>query len=170
MSTLLSQPQLPTGNPSPGPSAHLELLRAMESLTRTLRETGTGLARDVDCSRATLAVIRTLDANGPMAVGDIAHLLRVDISVASRHVSLMADDGYVERQVDPTDRRVRTIALSERGQVRTREIEAALEARTRTVFDDWTEPELDEAIAVLRRLAATVGSAGDHPDRHTTPA
>lgn len=152
--------------PADGVSAHLTLLRSMETLTRTLREAGAGLARDVDCSRATLAIIRALDARGPLPVNEIAQVLRVDISVASRQVSLMADEGYVERLVDPADRRVRTIALSENGHARTREIEAALEARTREIFADWGTDEIDEAITVLHRLAGTVGASNGEHHQH----
>ena len=153
-------------------SPHLTLLRATEALARTLRESGASLARDVDCSRATLAIIRTLDLVGPLPVSDLAQVLRVDISVASRQVSLMADEGYVERLPDPADRRVRTIALSEHGRARTREVESALEARTREVFAGWEPHEIAEAIAVLHRLASTIDGAtdDDHPRHHVRHA
>jgi DNA-binding MarR family transcriptional regulator len=150
-------------------SSHLALLRATESFSRTLRESGASLARGVECSRSTLAIVRTLDANGPLPVSDIAQQLRVDVSVASRQLALLADEGYVERIVDTTDRRVRSIALSESGRARTREIEASLEARTREVFADWSEADIDEAVAILHRLAATIDGAGREPTRPADP-
>jgi len=143
-------------------SPHLALLRAAETFTRTLRESGANLARGVDCSRATLTIIRMLDLRGPLTVSDLAQAMRVDISVASRQVSLMVDDGYVERIVDPDDRRVRTIALSEAGRRRTREIEIALEARIGEIFTDWSMEELASAAAVLQRVASTL-DASHHP-------
>ncbi|RHA37970.1 MarR family winged helix-turn-helix transcriptional regulator [Cellulomonas rhizosphaerae] len=156
MSVLLDEPERATASP------HLTLLRAVEQFTRTLREGGATLARTVDCSRATLAIIRTLDLRGPLPVSEIAQVLRVDISVASRQVSLMVDDGFVERIVDADDRRVRTIALTAAGRRRTREIEHALEARVRDVFAAWSPAEVDAATTVLHRLAAAIDAA-EHP-------
>lgn len=170
MSITLDEPAAagvePGGSPAPGPGAgvstHLALLRAVETFTRTLREGGATLARSVDCSRATLAIIRTLHRRGPLPVSEIAQVLRVDISVASRQVSLMVDDGFVERIVDTDDRRVRTIALTAAGRQRTREIEVALEGRIREIFADWTPAEVTAATDVLHHLAATIDVA-EHP-------
>ncbi|MDM7832307.1 MarR family winged helix-turn-helix transcriptional regulator [Cellulomonas edaphi] len=149
--------------PSPSPEApHLALMRATEVFARSLRESGVHLARSLDCSRATLAIIRLIDQRGPLTLGEIAHLLRVDLSVASRQVSLMVTEGYVERAVDHDDRRVRTVALSDAGRARTREIKAELDARTRDVFGDWTEPQMADAVAMLGRLTATIDAASDH--------
>ncbi|ROS31676.1 MarR family winged helix-turn-helix transcriptional regulator [Cellulomonas sp. PhB150] len=164
----LDEPAPADVDPGPGArtatavSPHLALLRAVEAFTRTLREGGATLARSVDCSRATLAIIRTLQIRGPLPVSEIAQVLRVDISVASRQVSLMVDDGFVERTVDPDDRRVRTIALTAAGRQRTREIEVSLEGRVREIFAGWTPAEIAGATDVLQHLAATIDTA-EHP-------
>ena len=85
-------------------------------------------------------------------MSDIAHTLRVDISVASRQVSQLVDDGLVERAVDDGDRRVRTIRLSPAGRSLAVEIAAVLDRRAGEVFADWTNDELATATTTLDRL------------------
>ena len=144
------------------------LLRSVEAFSRTLRESSVGIARDVGCSRGTVSIIRILQHRGTLQVSDIAHVLRVDISVASRQVSQLVDDGLVERTVDDVDRRVRTIRLSPAGDALAVEIGAAFDRRADEIFADWADDELLTAITTLDRLTATV--AGLVPAEVPTPA
>jgi len=139
------------------------LLRSVEAFTRALRETSLGAAREVGCSRGTFSIVRILERRGTLQVSDIAHALRVDISVASRQVSQLVDDGLVERAVDLGDRRVRTIRLSPAGRSLAVEIAGVLDRRTADVFADWSSDELATATTTLDRLTSTV-------IRHTEPA
>ncbi|WP_051681808.1 MarR family winged helix-turn-helix transcriptional regulator [Cellulomonas sp. HZM] len=161
--TTLTEPPAPQSLQPAHRSPHLELLRATEQFARTVRNTGVDLARRVECSRPGLGIVRAVAEQGPLTVGDVAHNLRVDLSVASRQVSLLVDDGLLERSVDTDDRRVRTIALTEHGHARARAIEQVLERRTATVFSQWTDDEIDQAVAVLDRLASCIAAADEHP-------
>lgn len=142
-------------------TAPLALLRATEAFTRTLREASAALARDVDCSRATLTIVRILDFHGPMQVGDLAHRMRVDISVASRQVGELVDAGLVERVVDTDDRRVRRLALTAAGDARARDLEAELARRAADLFVGWSDDELRGATAVIGRLTASIAPFGE---------
>ncbi|KQS99377.1 MarR family winged helix-turn-helix transcriptional regulator [Cellulomonas sp. Leaf395] len=133
-----------------------QLLRSVEAFTRALRETSLGAAREVGCSRGAFAIVRILERRGTLQVSDIAHALRVDISVASRQVSQLVDCGLVERAVDDGDRRVRTIRLSPAGRSLAVEIAAVLDRRAGEVFADWTNDELATATTTLDRLTSTV--------------
>lgn len=147
-----------------------QLLRSVEAFSRALRESSLGVARDVGCSRATLAIVRILERRGPLQVSDIAHALRVDISVASRQVSQLVADGLVERAVDHGDRRVRTIGLSPAGRSLALEIAAVLDRRAGEVFADWSPDDLTAATTTLDRLTTTVTRLADLPDAGpTTP-
>lgn len=132
------------------------LLRSVEAFSRTLRESSLGLARDIGCSKGTLAIVRILERRGTLQVGDIAHALRVDISVASRQVSQLVDDGLVERAVDDGDRRVRTVRLSPAGQSLADEIGATLDRRAHEVFAEWSPQDVDAARVALDRLTTTL--------------
>ena len=139
------------------------LLRSVEAFNRALRESSLGVAREVGCSKGTFAIVRILERRGTLQVSDIAHILRVDISVASRQVSQLVDDGLVERTVDDADRRVRTIRLSPAGRALATEIAGVLERRAHEVFADWSTQELADAAATLDRLTTTIARLAPAP-------
>ncbi|MEZ0448788.1 MarR family winged helix-turn-helix transcriptional regulator [Cellulomonas sp. ICMP 17802] len=132
------------------------LLRSVEAFNRALRESSLGVARDLGCSKGTLAIVRILQRRGTLQVGDLAHVLRVDISVASRQVSQLVDDGLVERAVDDEDRRARTIRLSADGRALADEIGSALDRRMGEIFSDWSAAEIEAATVTLDRLTTTI--------------
>jgi DNA-binding MarR family transcriptional regulator len=146
------------------------LLRSIEAFSRTLRESSFGVARQIGCSKGTLAIVRILQRRGTLPVSDIAHALRVDISVASRQVSQLVDDGLVERAVDDEDRRVRTVALSPAGRSLAVEIGAVLEQHTHDAFADWSPDELLAAGATLDRLTTTLARLAPAADDVLQPA
>lgn len=138
-----------------------QLLRSVEAFSRALRESSLGIARDVGCSRGAFATVRLLERRGTLQVSDLAHALRVDVSVASRQVSQLVDDGLVERAVDHGDRRVRTVRLSPAGRSLALEIGAVLDRRAGEVFADWSADDLAAATTTLDRLTSTVTRLAD---------
>lgn len=158
---------------TPTTSPELAMLRAAETFWRTLRDASGPLIRGADCSRVAATLIRMLAARAregrPTQVGDVAHVLRVDTSVASRQVSQLVDEGLVERQVDTDDRRARTLHLTPAGVARAHEIEARLARHTAELFADWSPDDVRVATDVLVRLSATFDRAG-LPQAERTPA
>lgn len=146
-------------------SAQQRLLRSIESFSRALRESAVALSRDLGCTRGTLAIIRILEARGSVQVGEIAHLMRVDISVASRQVSQLVDEGLVERAVDDEDRRVRTVRLSPAGRALADDVREQLDTHLEEIFGDWSPAEFTATTDALDRLAATLTT----PLRHDAP-
>lgn len=142
------------------------LLQSISSFSRALRESALELSRDLGCSRGTLSIIRILEVRGTVQVGEIAHLMRVDLSVASRQVSQLVDEGLVERAVDDDDRRVRTVQLSPAGRRLALDLHVQLESRGALMFGDWTEADVRSATELLDRLASTITA----PQHAPTPA
>jgi DNA-binding MarR family transcriptional regulator len=141
------------------------LLSALEELGRAQRESATATARDLGCARSSLAVLRILEKNEvPLQIGDLAHAMRIDVSVASRQVGALVREGYVERTVGEDDRRARTLALTESGRVLAAEAFGAWRDRARHVFGDWSPDELQDAVVQLRKIADSVVRHHDTPD------
>lgn len=141
--------------PVPSP-AHGALIAAIEEMSRAQRETGAWLSRAVDCGRGGLSVVRTLDRDGPQQVGDLAHLLRVDMSVASRQVAALVDAGLVERDVPDGDRRARTVALTDAGRALAARHAATAHDLAARIFASWTEEEIQTAAREFRKVADAV--------------
>lgn len=133
------------------------LVIGMEQLSRVTREIGYGVAREADCTKATLGIVRLLDVAGEVGVGDLARLLHVDMSVASRQVSLMVTEGLVERTVTDQDRRARSLRLTPRGRSLAVEVQAVMRQRVRDVFADWSTDQLQQAAQVMEHLVSSAG-------------
>jgi DNA-binding MarR family transcriptional regulator len=147
----------------PSTPAYRVLIDAIARLQRVQREVGTELARDLDCPRAALSLLWLLDKVGELGIGDVAQHLHVDISVASRQATQLVDSGYAERSTPDapgTDRRVRTVRLTDRGRAFTADTKVAMDARAAAAFSAWTPAELAEASAVLERIADTMAEFG----------
>jgi DNA-binding MarR family transcriptional regulator len=141
------------------PAPYRALVTGIEALARVQREIGTLLARELDMSRASLMVVRSLAREGEMTVGDLSAHLRVDLSVASRQISAAAEAGLVERTAsdDPSlDRRVRTVRLTAAGQALAARSRDLVDALATEAFVDWTPQQLTDASAQIQRVAASV--------------
>lgn len=160
----------------PNTPAYRALIDAIARLQRVQREVGTEMARDLDCPRAALSLLWLLDKRGELTTGDVAQQLHVDISVASRQITTLVDAGHAERTTpaDGTDRRVRTVRLTERGRTFLAGTKAALDARAAATFGDWTTDELAAAAASIERVAEAVQGFVARPagarERATEPA
>ncbi|MBU5421542.1 MarR family transcriptional regulator [Cellulomonas hominis] len=159
----------------PRTPAHRELIDAIARLQRVQREVATDLARDLDCPRAALSLLWVLDKRGEMAISDVAQHLHVDMSVASRQTSALVDAGYAERSTPGTpgtDRRVRTVRLTELGRTFTAGTKQALDDRAAAVFSGWSVEDLMSAAAQIERVADTVAALGAtaHPVPAPAPA
>ncbi|WP_454049769.1 MarR family winged helix-turn-helix transcriptional regulator [Cellulomonas sp. Marseille-Q8402] len=156
----------------PSTPAYRALIDAIARLQRVQREVATEMARDLDCPRAALSLLWLLDKKGEMGTGDVAQHLHVDISVASRQITALVDSGYAERSTPDapgTDRRVRTVRLTERGNAFTAETKQALDQRAAAMFGGWGVDELVAAAAQIERVADTVAGfdATPTPDERT---
>ncbi|WP_159806523.1 MarR family winged helix-turn-helix transcriptional regulator [Cellulomonas citrea] len=156
--------QLVAATPAARPSvstatAQIETLRALEDLNRAQRAVAQAIHESVDAPVAGVAIVRMLARHEPRTLGEVAAALRVDLSVASRQVSCLVDQGMVERSIDDADRRIRTLRLTEAGRELSERVGAELARRTAIGFASWTVEELHEAVGVLERLAEAVAAS-----------
>jgi DNA-binding MarR family transcriptional regulator len=142
----------------PSPAAD-ELVAALEELARAQREAAGRAARDLAWPRAELGVVRMLHRCGPTQLGDVAARLRVDVSVASRHVSALVDAGLVRRTVDEDDRRVRTLELTAEGRALADESRKHFAQYVSAVLTDWTSDDVGRATQQIHRIAAALTTA-----------
>ena len=141
------------------------IVGALEELGRAQRESATATARTLGCTRSSLAVLRILEKNDvALQVSDLAHAMRIDVSVASRQVGALVREGYVERAIDEGDRRARTLALTDTGRELAADAFGAWRERARDVFGDWSPDELRDAVVQLRKIADSVVRHHDIPD------
>jgi DNA-binding MarR family transcriptional regulator len=95
----------------------------------------------------------------PAAVGDIAQFLRCDRSNVSHLVDRVSRRGLIQREVTTTDGRLRLVGLSPDGQQLVQQFTQIVGSRFETVFADWPEERLQDALATLHALAEALESA-----------
>jgi len=110
-------------------------------------------------------VFRSL-ADRPLSLVELAARLQISSQGALKIVSEMEGRGYVERQDDATDRRVRRLALTSRGRSALREARRLHAAVERELTDTLGPERVVAARAVLETLAGE--AAGDDPTSWAT--
>jgi DNA-binding MarR family transcriptional regulator len=114
--------------------------------------------------------LRLLDTERPMTMGELAQALHCDNSNITGIADRLEAAGLVERRAHPTDRRIRTLVLTDRG----REIRGAYEARVSVAppeFAELSDGDAETMLAIMRRAtAAPAAPAADAgADRRTSP-
>lgn len=78
----------------------------------------------------------------PVSVGDIARLLRIDPSRASRLVAGLVQQGYLQRQVAQDDARRAVLQRSDKGDRIFAEIQRVKLEAIRDIVGDWPDEDL----------------------------
>jgi len=103
-------------------------------------------------SRAGYAVLRTLDAEGSQAMGELARACSMDPAVAARQVAALERDRLVRRDGHGADGRVRVVELTPEGRDVYRRIVGMRTAFLGRVLDGWTATEREHLAEVVDRL------------------
>ena len=101
------------------------------------------------------AVDRGRRASATVGVGDVATLLDVAPSTASRLVDRAVAAGMVDRRAAPDARRC-TLTLTAEGHDLVRRAAAYRSDHLRQVLDDWTASDVETFAALLSRFAGTM--------------
>lgn len=81
----------------------------------TRQSFGAGLLREHGLTPGHLKALLALQPDAPRSMGALAETLTCDASMATWLVDRLEERGMVERRTLPTDRRVKTIVLTEHG-------------------------------------------------------
>lgn len=95
---------------------------------------------------------------GPASVSDIAEAQGVTTQAISQQLRELEDLGYVERSRDPTDHRVRLVALTTRGHSAVATARQARDAIQREVAAAVGEERVATATGVLRDVLDALGA------------
>ncbi len=129
----------------------VEELRGVSALRRELHR----LLPHVG-SLAGLGLLARLERSGPVRLGALAELARVDASVTSRQVSQLEKEGLVERVPDPADGRSCLVGLSPDGRAHLDRLRDSVVDRWADALSGWTPEDLRGLVTGLRRLSADI--------------
>lgn len=128
-----------------------------EELARQLSAVGIvkrDLARILpqDCPAGSAAVLALLGRYGDMRMSKLAELLAVDMSVTSRHVTHIAERGWIERSPDPADKRSRILHLTAEGEAKLDELSRRNTELLAERLSDWSAADVGRLIRLMSRL------------------
>jgi DNA-binding MarR family transcriptional regulator len=132
-----------------------ELLRQLSAVGAVKRELGRRLPPE--CPSGAAAVLTLLDRNGDIRLSRLAELMAVDISVCSRHVSHVAERGWVERLPDPDDKRSRILRLTAAGHGQVTELARDATALLTDRLGDWSDEDVARLVELMTRLRQSFG-------------
>jgi len=104
-------------------------------------------------SRERILVILA-DHDGGMRQKEIAEEMRVGAPSMSEFINRLEDTGYIERKVDPADKRATIISLTDKGAARAAEMQDEHQERFSRLFGKLTDDEKDQLIGLLDKLLA----------------
>jgi DNA-binding MarR family transcriptional regulator len=141
--------------------AAADLLTACGQLVRRLRAE----SNNQELSWSQMAVLARLEEAGPMSIADMARAESVKPQSMGVTLSVMEEEGLLERQAHPTDGRQFLFALTAAGSEARRRVRAAKQTWLAGAVASLTADERRDllvAAAVIRRLA-------DSNPRHSSP-
>lgn len=103
----------------------------------------------------------TIIAEAPAGIRakEIAQKAGINQSSVSESLSKLADDGYIKRTVDPSDKRATLIFLTELGKARASEVKDEQTALFGHLFDNLSAAEKEELARLLDKIID-----GDQPE------
>ncbi|WP_314416228.1 MarR family winged helix-turn-helix transcriptional regulator [Streptomyces sp. DSM 40484] len=136
--------------------------RQYEELAQQLSAIGAvkrGLGRILphECPAGSAAVLTLLDRHGEMRMSRLAELMAIDMSVTSRHVAHVAEHGWIDRALDPADKRSRILRLTPAGRDMLADLSERYMNALAHYLADWSDDEVDQLNTLLGRLRASFG-------------
>ncbi|SIR99224.1 MarR family winged helix-turn-helix transcriptional regulator [Micromonospora avicenniae] len=151
---------VPTAGPDPADRSGLagDTMRGIMHVAAAIRHQQDVEIAELGLTPAVARALYELDPDRPLPARDLAEQLQCDRSNVTALVDKLEQAGLVQRRVDPTDRRQKTLVVTEAGRrIRQRVHEVMSDSR---LFDGLTTGEL----AALGELVWKVsdGSAARH--------
>jgi len=91
-----------------------------------------------------------------MSLNDLAELIGLDASTASRYVQKLVEGGLVERKTDPNDRRVTLLSVTEKGRNLSAAVIQSMHDYLPETFDRVSKERLvalcEELLIIARKL------------------
>jgi len=141
---LMAQPK----KVSEGTHAWLVMLKAWQSITRYLRPTMSSQG----LGESDFRVLEVLLHKGPMPVNAIGPKVDLNPGSVSVAVDRLYKKGYVSREECSSDRRVRTVSLTEKGRQAFLPVFRRHAALIQRVFEGVSSEEVQELEAILKKV------------------
>jgi DNA-binding MarR family transcriptional regulator len=118
--------------------------------------------------RAAYLLLGELERRGPLGIANLAEAFQIDISTASRQISMLESKRLVTRQADPTDGRVSVLRITTWGRSQYQATRTARLALFEAILVDWTTEDRLEFAAYLMRFNQAIRQRAGRPRASAT--
>jgi DNA-binding MarR family transcriptional regulator len=101
-------------------------------------------------------ILHMMCENDRVRLSDLAGMIRLDASTASRHIRSLEQLGYVERATDPADGRATLLSVTESGRAALEKQFEANRRRIKHIMRDWAGEDVAALQHYLARLTRDV--------------
>jgi DNA-binding MarR family transcriptional regulator len=109
-------------------------------------------AAGVAISQPGYLLLRRIQEDGPLSLGDLARMTEMDPAAAGRQVRQLEDEGLVTRSAREDDGRVSLVRATAKGAAVRRRIAAVLEAHLCDVLEQWSLRDRHQFALLLDRF------------------
>lgn len=148
-------PGCPPGRPSHRPHSHRSPVLARERILTLLLENE--IPKDEGAENSGFPeVMENTTETGTAGAGlrqkQLTEKMRINASTMSEFIGHLENDGYVERNADPSDKRATLITLTEKGKARACELQDERKDKLNQLFSPLTEDERKDLFRLLNKL------------------
>ncbi len=133
-----------------------EAWRLLADLVRQLQGRYMATCSEAGLNPGALKALISLDPNEPAPMYSLAEHMNCDASMITWLVDRLEERGLVERQSSRSDRRVKLVALTEKGKTFQEQVEAQMH-RPPAALESLSTGELDGLVKTLRKLRDAQG-------------
>jgi len=135
---------------------HGALIDIVSVMNRPQRDEAMVREAGIALDRALFPLLVMVERLGPIGIVELADRVGRDYTTVSRQVTKLESLGFVARQSNATDRRVRDAVVTASGKALTEKIDMAREAMARMIFADWADQDVADLTRLMRRFADAV--------------
>jgi DNA-binding MarR family transcriptional regulator len=138
-----------------------DVTRLRESIRLLTKKLGLSDKIEASCCGITLSqcyALVEIGRAGNISVNDLANILGLDKSTASRTVDNLVKGGLAVRKEDESDRRYLKVILSDQGQQYFSEIEVRMGIYYKNVYEAISEEKIEQVLESIEILAEALES------------
>jgi len=129
------------------------IFEAMNATKRSMHGRLHALIGDSPISRSQLELLFVLKQLQPVTSKKLADHMQLTPGAVSQLVEGLADEAFVSRETDPSDRRLQILRLSKSGMQELQRIEKNRHELFKHVLDDLTDDELALLLRINQKIA-----------------
>lgn len=106
--------------------------------------------------RSVYLLMSRIDGQGPMSIGELSTVFRLDASTLQRQTTVAVREGFLERILDPAGNVARKFSLTELGKTRLRQVREHSVSSLDRILADWPDAEVNKFAELMHRFNLSI--------------